>query len=133
DVKRLMAEGYKHIRIELSDTTRPATDARLTAATQGIPTAAMQDSSRYIRETPKLFEHVRKTCGEEVELLHDIHGELHPVDCIDMIKRLVSFPPYFTAPPFSPEHMGFMPRLRQAPPVPIAIGEKFENHHKSVG
>jgi len=132
-VQRLMAEGFRHIRIELSNTTVPATESTLTDATRGLPTARMQDGSRYVRETPKLFAHVRKVCGDEVELLHDIHGELHPAECIDMIKRIEPYRPYFIEDPFYPEEIGFMPRLRQATTVPIAIGEKFVNNHEYVG
>lgn len=132
-VQRLMAEGYRHIRIELSNTTVPATESTLTDATRGLPTATMQDGSRYVRGTPKLFAHVRKVCGEEIELLHDIHGELHPAECIDMIKRIEPYRPYFIEDPFYPEEIGFMPRLRQATTVPIAIGEKFVNNHEYVG
>jgi mannonate dehydratase len=93
----------------------------------------MQDSSRYVRETPKLFAHVRKVCGDEIELLHDIHGELHAAECIDMIKRIEPHRPYFIEDPFYPEEIGFMPRLRQATTVPIAIGEKFVNKLEFVG
>ncbi|HUQ94577.1 MAG TPA: enolase C-terminal domain-like protein [Bryobacteraceae bacterium] len=132
-VKRLMAEGFQHIRIELSNTTVPADANTLSDAAQGLPTTAMQDGSRYILQTPKLFEHVRKTCGEEVELLHDIHGELHPVECIAMIKRIEPYRPYFIEDPFYPEEIDFMPRLRQATVAPIAIGEKFVNNHEYVG
>jgi mannonate dehydratase len=92
----------------------------------------MQDGSRYVRLTPKLFETVRKVCGDEVELLHDIHGELHPVECIDMIKRIEPFRPYFIEDPFYPEEVGFMARLRQATTAPIAIGEKFVNNAEYV-
>jgi len=132
-VKRLMGEKYRHIRIELSNTTVPAEERTLTDATRGLPTQFVQDGSRYVRETPKLFEHVRKVCGDEVELLHDIHGELHPAECIDMIKRIEPYRPYFIEDPFYPEEIGFMPRLRQATTVPIAIGEKFVNNHEFVG
>ena len=132
-VQRLMAEGFRHIRIELSNTTVPASAATLTEATRGMATSQMQDGSRYVRETPKLFEYMRKRFGEEIELLHDIHGELHPAECIDMIKRIEPFRPYFIEDPFYPEEIGFMPRLRQATTVPIAIGEKFVNKHEYVG
>jgi mannonate dehydratase len=132
-VKRYMKEGFRHVRIELSATTAAASASNSTAATRGMPTALMADNSRYQRGTPKLFEGVRKICGDEVELLHDIHGELHPADCIDMIKRIEPFRPYFIEDPFYPEEIGFMTRLRQASTVPIAIGEKFLNNHEYVG
>lgn len=133
NVQRLTAEGFRHVRIELTGTTVPATERTLTEATRGLPTEMMQDGSRYVRGTPKLFADVRKICGEEVELLHDIHGELHPAECIDMIKRIEPYRPYFIEDPFYPEEIGFMPRLRQATTVPIALGEKFVNKHEFVG
>ena len=43
-----------------------------------------------------------------LELLHDIHGELHLVECIDMIKRIEPYRPYFIEDPFYPEEIGFM-------------------------
>ena len=132
-VKRLQGEGYRHVRIELTDTTLPANQWTLTDATRGLPTESIQNGSRYVRETPKLFAHIRKVCGDEVELLHDIHGELHPAECIDMIKRIEPYRPYFIEDPFYPEEIGFMPRLRQATTVPIAFGEKFVNKHEFVG
>lgn len=133
NVQRLSAEGFRHIRIELADTTVPATETTLTEATRGLPTELMQDGARYVQGTPKLFAHVRKVCGDEVELLHDIHGELHPAECIDMIKRIEPYRPYFIEDPFYPEEIGFMPRLRQATTVPIALGEKFVNKHEFIG
>jgi mannonate dehydratase len=132
-VLRLAAEGFRHVRIELTDTTAPANERTHTEATRGMPTAAIQDGSRYVRGTPKLFAEVRRICGDEIELLHDIHGELHPAECIDMIKRIEPFRPYFIEDPFYPEEIGFMPRLRQATTAPIAIGEKFVNRHEFVG
>ena len=84
------------------------------------------------RALRKLFADVRKICGDEVELLHDIHGELHPVECIDMISRIEPYRPYFIEDPSIPEDIGFMPDLRQATTVPIALGEKFVNKHEFV-
>jgi mannonate dehydratase len=79
----------------------------------------------YVRAIPKLFEHVRLKCGEEVELLHDVHGQLPPIDCIGMVKRLEPYRPFFLEDPFLPEDIGYLTVLRQQSSVPIAIGEKF--------
>jgi mannonate dehydratase len=50
-----------------------------------------------------------------------------------MIKRIEPARPYFIEDPFYPEEIGFMPRLRQATTVPIAIGEKFVHNLEYVG
>lgn len=127
-VRRLMAEGYRHVRIEVGGlTTRVESGSMF-----GMPTAYLQDAGKYAREIPKLFEFVRKQCGEEVELLHDVHGELPPMECIQMIRRLEPFRPFFVEDPFLPEEIGYFKVLRGQTPVPLAIGEKFVNQHEFV-
>jgi len=54
----------------------------------------------YLRSVPKMFEHIRQTCGDEVELLHDIHERVPPVDAILMIKQLEPYRPFFIEDPF---------------------------------
>lgn len=36
----------------------------------------------YLKATPKMFEHIRNTCGDDVELLHDVHERIHPTDAV---------------------------------------------------
>ena len=74
-----------------------------------------------------MFEIVRKRCGEEVELLHDIHERVQPMDAINMIKKLEDFSPFFIEDPFSPENMEWFKQLRVSTTVPIAMGELFNN------
>ena len=49
----------------------------------------------YLNAVPKMFEMVRKVCGDEVELLHDVHERVQPMDVINMIKQLETLPPLF--------------------------------------
>ncbi len=49
------------------------------------------DQRGYLRSVPKMFEFVRKTCGEDVELLHDIHERVEPMDAINLIKQLEQY------------------------------------------
>jgi len=74
-----------------------------------------------------MFEIARKVCGDEVELLHDIHERVQPMDAINMIKQLEDYRPYFIEDPFSPENMEWFKQLRASTTVPIAMGELFNN------
>ena len=74
-----------------------------------------------------MFDVVRKRCGEEVELLHDIHERVQPMDAINMIKSLEEYDPFFIEDPFSPENMEWFKQLRATTSVPIAMGELFNN------
>jgi mannonate dehydratase len=81
----------------------------------------------YLKSVPKMFESARKVCGDDVELLHDIHERVQPMDAINMIKRLEDYRPYFIEDPFSPENQEWFKQLRMSTSVPIAMGELFNN------
>jgi len=74
-----------------------------------------------------MFETVRKNCGEDIELLHDVHELVEPMDAINMIKQLEQYHPFLIEDPFSPENMKWLKTLRANTTVPIAIGELFNN------
>ena len=98
-----------------------------------MPTSDIIDPDEWHREIPRIFEGVRKTCGEEVELIQHLHGQLPPQGTIGMVKRLEPFRPYFFEDPFYPEDIGYMKNLRQVTTVPIGTSEKFVNEHEYVG
>ncbi len=91
------------------------------------------DSGPYVRATIKMFEHIRSTCGDEVELLHDIHERIPPIQAINLVKELEQYHPFFIEDPFAPEDNGYFKLLRQQTSTPIAMGELFNNPHEWVG
>ncbi len=130
DVQKFMAQGFKHIRIQLGGYGGVGTlgnQPDFKAAGFGGETDQFMDQRAYLNSVPKIFETVRKVCGEEVELLHDIHERVTPIDAINMIKRLEEYNPFFIEDPFSPENMEWFKQLRMATSVPIAMGELFNN------
>ena len=97
------------------------------AANFGGETDNYMNERTYLKSIPKLFEAVRKGCGDEVELLHDIHERVQPMDAINMIKQLEPYRPFFIEDPFSPENMKWFKQLRASTTVPLAMGELFNN------
>lgn len=138
-VQQRMAEGYRHVRLNYVGSKvdeSPALEGMPVAPAddpiaRGIPMVI--DPQEWVREIPRVFEQVRKTCGEKVELMQHLHGQLPPSGTIAMIKRLEPLRPYFFEDPFYPEDIGYMKNLRQQTTVPIAIGEKFVHQHEYVG
>lgn len=129
-VQYFMSQGYKYIRIQQGGyggvgTTSKQPDFK--AAGYGYEGDRHIDEYAYIKGVPKMFETVRKVCGEEIELLHDIHENTQPMDSINMIKQLEQYRPFFIEDPFSPENMEWFKLLRQTTSVPIAMGELFNN------
>lgn len=83
--------------------------------------------TQYILDTINLFEHVRKHCGDEIELIHDIHERLAPRDAIYLAKQLEKYRLFFLEDPFSPEQADYIANIKSQCSTPIAIGELFNN------
>jgi mannonate dehydratase len=76
---------------------------------------------------PKLFEHIRKAVGDDVELLHDVHERVPPILAMQLARDLERYRPFFLEDPFSPEDVGYFEKLRALTSTPIAMGELFNN------
>ena len=107
-VQKFMEQGFKHIRIQQGGYGGVGTlgnNPDYKEAGFGGETDSFMDQRAYLNSVPKMFEAVRKACGDEVELLHDIHERVQPLDAINLIKSLEAYHPFFIEDPFSPENM----------------------------
>jgi mannonate dehydratase len=134
-VRQAMERGFRHIRIQLGGYGSPhlSQTADFKEAGFGARADSNMDSHAYVEGAVKMFEHIRTGCGNDVELLHDIHERIPPIEAIGLIKRLEAYRPFFIEDPFSPEDNGYFRQLRQQTSVPIAMGELFNNPHEWVG
>ena len=89
------------------------------------PFGSYYDPKQYMRNTLKMFEYVRGEIGDEVELLHDIHERLSPVDAIRFSHDLDEFRLFFVEDALPPEQVEWFKHLRNASVSPIAMGELF--------
>ncbi|MFD2936709.1 enolase C-terminal domain-like protein [Spirosoma flavum] len=130
-VQQFMEMGFRHIRIQQGGYGGVGAMAEIKpdfkTAGFGRETDDFSDQRTYLKRVPKMFEIVRKRCGEDIQLLHDMHELVEPIDAINMIKGLEEYRPYFIEDPFSPENMNWFKQLRQTTSVPIAMGELFNN------
>ena len=130
-VQGFMDQGWRHVRIQQGGYGGVGSfgdvEPDFKKAGFGRQTDGYSDQGEYIRRVPKMFEYVRKTCGETVELLHDVHEQIEPIMAINMIRDLEPYRPFFIEDPFSPENMKWLEQLRMTTAVPIAIGELFNN------
>ncbi|HEY8548622.1 MAG TPA: enolase C-terminal domain-like protein [Vicinamibacterales bacterium] len=86
---------------------------------------AVWESAPYVRMLPKLFEHLRTTLGDEVQLLHDVHERVHLNEAINLCKALEPYRLFFLEDPFPPEDNAWFRQLRQHTSIPLAMGELF--------
>ncbi|HKJ78318.1 MAG TPA: enolase C-terminal domain-like protein [Prolixibacteraceae bacterium] len=134
DVAKYMEQGFRHVRIQLGGygTTSLTAEPDYKKAGFGKQSDHYMDSYIYTKGTQDIFETVRKQCGEKVELLHDMHERLQPMDAINLIKSLEQYRPFFIEDPFSPENNRYFKLLRENTSVPIAMGELFNSPHEWI-
>lgn len=120
EVRHRIAAGYTHIRCQVA---LPGELTHGGATTSNA--SATWDPRGYVRVVSDLFEHLRSTVGDDVELLHDVHERLSPRQAIVLARALEPYRLFFLEDPLAPEDLGWLPQLRAATTVPIAIGELF--------
>ena len=94
EVGKYIAQGYKAIRAQsgvpgikkaygisnLKNAYEPAESE--------LPLETVWSTSKYLEFVPKLFERLRKDHGNEIELLHDVHHRLTPLEAARLGRSL---------------------------------------------
>ena len=91
-VQRFMSEGYRFIRCQMGGYGGAASAL---PKPDGAPDGAYYDRRAYARGVLRMFEKVRNNVGDEIELLHDIHERLHPIEAVQLAKDLERFKLFF--------------------------------------
>jgi mannonate dehydratase len=94
-------------------------------AERGLPSESRWSTELYLRHTPKVFEQIRKTCGEDVHLLHDCHHRLTPIEAARLGKELEPFHLFWMEDPVPAELEEGFRLIREHTTTPIATGEVF--------
>ncbi len=139
NARKGMSLGYRHIRVQASVEGLATYGTRATGAAGSAPPAvgpttpgSIWESAPYVRMVPKLFEHLRKTIGEDVELLHDVHERVTLPEGIALCKALEPYRLFFLEDPFPPEENDHFRQLRRQTTTPLAMGELFNTQHEYV-
>jgi mannonate dehydratase len=133
-VRKAMDQGYRHVRAQVVVPGLSTYGAGVATRDPGADNNRPQlwEPGPYVRSVPRLFEHLRKQVGDDVELLHDMHERVPPILAINLAKNLEPFRLFFLEDPLSPEDVGYFANLRQQCSTPIAMGELFNNPNEWV-
>ncbi len=134
NVQKYMDEGFRHVRIQQGGygSLYLAQKPDFKDAGFGALTDEFMDETAYLQAVPKMFKEVRKRCGETVELLHDTHERVQPINMINLCRKLEEYNPYWIEDPVSPENMDWFKQLRESTTVPFAMGELYNNPNEFV-
>ena len=95
----------------------------LVVTSQRLPYEGEWEPEPYLQIAPRLFEHLRGRLGPEIQLFHDAHGRLSPIEAARLAKDLEPYRLLFLEDPIGPEHAASMHVVRAASTTPLGIGE----------
>lgn len=80
---------------------------------------------QYFNETVELLDYIRTKAGNEIQLIHDVHERLEPIDGVRLAKALEPYRLFFLEDLLPPEQGEWYRMVRSQTCTPLAIGELF--------
>ncbi|HUH55507.1 MAG TPA: D-mannonate dehydratase ManD [Rhodanobacter sp.] len=92
-----------------------------------LPLETTWNTPRYLGVVPKLFEQLRADHGAEVELLHDAHHRLTPIEAARLAKSLEPYRLFWLEDATPAEDQKAFELIRQHSVTALAVGEVFNS------
>ena len=131
EVGRYMSLGYKAIRAQSGIPGVKGAygvgrgDMYYEPADGTLPTETLWNTSSYLNFAPKLFEKLRDVHGFGIELLHDVHHRLTPIEAGRLGKDLEPYRLVWMEDATPAENQEAFKLIRQHTTTPLAVGEIF--------
>lgn len=133
-VEAALASGRRHLRIQRSGAGRsyggPVCDG---VRPEGALPGHYTDSRAYMRSTLELLEAFRERFGFEVEILHDVHEQLHPAEAVEFARMVEPVRLFFLEDALAPEEIEWFKRIRATCTTRLAMGELFVHRNEWRG
>ena len=127
NIQRFQEMGITHLRCQCGGYGGETYGCTPKSAPMGAHPGVYLDSRKYMRDTVKLFEQIRNRIGYDMELVHDVHERIAPIEAVKLAKELEAFDLFFLEDPVSLEQIEWLKVLREQTSIPIAQGELFNN------
>jgi mannonate dehydratase len=132
NARSFIARGYRYVRCQVAVPGLSTYGSAAGRTAHLSPGQQPWEPGPYCRLVPKLFEHMRNALGDEIELLHDVHERVPPIQAIQLAKDLEQFKLFFLEDVFAPEDNEYFRVLRQQSAIPLAMGELYVNQAEYV-
>jgi mannonate dehydratase len=126
-------KGYRAIRLQsgvpgMAGTYGVSKDKTFYEPARGnLPMETIWNTPRYMNMVPKLFAAAREKLGWDVELLHDVHHRLTPIEAGRLGKDLEPFRLFWLEDATPAENQAGFRLIRQHTTTPLAVGEIFSS------
>lgn len=98
-------------------------------ADSALPMETVWSTPAYLDHAPRLFERLRANYGPEIELLHDVHHRLTPIEAARLGKSLEPYRLFWMEDCTPAENQEAFRIVRQHTTTPLAVGEIFNSIH----
>ena len=135
EVGRYVDLGYRAIRVQAGVEGSPHSygvgrgQLFYEPAERGRPVETTFSPGRYLRQTPRLFERVRSEYGDDLELLHDAHHRLMPIEAARLGRDVEPFRLFWLEDLVAADNQDAFRWIRQHTTTPLAVGEVFNTVH----
>src|SRR3954471_8574933 len=133
EVGKYIAQGYKAVRAQcgvpgvkkaygisnLKNAYEPAESE--------LPAETVWATPKYLDIVPKLFERLRKDHGPDIELLHDVHHRLSPIEAARLGRALEPYRLFWLEDATPAENQKSFELVRKHTVTPLAVGEVFNS------
>ena len=129
-----MEQGFRYLRCQVAIPGLTTYGGRGGSVIEALNPAQERtwEPTPYVKTVPKLFEHLRVNLGDDIELLHDVHERIPPIQGVWLAKALEPYRLFFLEDLFSPEDIEYFRMVREQTATPIAMGELFVNQAEYV-
>ena len=153
-VRHYIDEGFHYIRVQVSvpgyatyslrdsGATSPAPNDGPTSITNRVTKfdpdllcahpGGVFEPAPYMRAALRMFDHIRSTVGWEVEILHDVHERIPPIQGVGFAKEVEKFKLFFLEDLFAPEDNEYFRMVRNQTSTPLAMGELYNSPHEII-
>ena len=130
-VHRLLAKGFRTIRVQVGVPGMAAYGSSGgDVQVEKLHNEPVFEPEAYLHRSIKMFEAVRKEFGDELEILHDVHERVTPIQAVRFAKEVERFRLFFLEDALSPEDIQWFRMIRQQCTTPLAMGELFNSPHE---
>jgi mannonate dehydratase len=133
EARRYRDLGYTAIRLQsgvpgLASTYGVSRDKLFYEPADGaLPTGNVWSSPKYLASVPQLFAAAREALGWDVDLLHDTHHRLTPIEAARLGKDLEPYRLFWLEDTVAADNPESFRIVRQHTTTPLAVGEVFNS------
>jgi len=131
EARRYRDLGYTAIRLQagvpgLASTYGVSRDKMYYEPADGaLPTENVWSTPKYMASVPPLFQAAREALGWDVDLLHDTHHRLTPIEAARLGKDLEPYRLFWLEDTVAADNQDSFRIIRQHTTTPLAVGEIF--------